>query len=496
MFQPAESDFHALIEAMPLCIILHDAQTKEILWANGAALRVLGFSLEELVPLKAPDMTSPAPKYRRSVGLRWLEGAARTGQRTIEWCYRSKQGVDILSEAVATLVHLAERDVLMVQFRDISREDKVKRDLKRTESRLKAFMQDLAEGVAVLGPHGEIRYISDSALALLGAPERKALGRNFLDACDERSRQRLLEHLGRTPPSREPYSVHYHLRRADGEWRWHHATCRYIELEDDLSGHLLLFRDVSEQVRAEEARRQSEQKLEYLARYNAMGEMAVAIAHELSQPLAATRNFIEGTAIRLGHQGEVDPSLAWGLDSAVRQIEHASLIIKSVREYVVRLEQAEQCIDLNELLAETRYFIDLKGQPARVKLELAPCAEALPVSCEKVLIGQVILNLAFNAIEEMAELPAERRRLRIHTRRDGDSAVLCVEDRGRGIDAGTREKLFDGFFSSKVSGNGIGLALCRNIVARHRGDIWAQNVDSGGAMFCFSLPCANPADQR
>ncbi|MCH5141943.1 hypothetical protein JMU72_14145, partial [Mammaliicoccus sciuri] len=88
----------------------------------------------------------------------------------------------------------------------------------------------------------------------------------------------------------------------------------------------LLFRDVSEQVRAEEARRQSEQKLEYLARYNAMGEMAVAIAHELSQPLAATRNFIEGSVIRLGQQGEVEPNVAWGLDSAVRQIEHASEI--------------------------------------------------------------------------------------------------------------------------------------------------------------------------
>ena len=109
MFQPAETDFHALIEAMPLCILLHDAQTKEILWANSAALQALGFSLEELVPLKAPDMTNPAPKYRRSIGLRWLEGAARTGQRAIEWCYRSKQGVDILSEATATLARPPQR---------------------------------------------------------------------------------------------------------------------------------------------------------------------------------------------------------------------------------------------------------------------------------------------------------------------------------------------------------------------------------------------------
>ena len=84
MYQPKPNDFYALIEAMPLCIILHDAHTKEILWANAAALAALGFTLEELTPLKAPDMTRDAPKYRRSVGLRWLEGAARTGQRAIE----------------------------------------------------------------------------------------------------------------------------------------------------------------------------------------------------------------------------------------------------------------------------------------------------------------------------------------------------------------------------------------------------------------------------
>ena len=136
MYLPKPNDFYALIEAMPLCIILHDAHTKEILWANAAALAALGFTLEELTPLKAPDMTRDAPKYRRSVGLRWLEGAARTGQRAIEWCYRSKQGLEILSEAVATLVHLEGRDVLMVQFRDISREDKVKRDLKRYQEAL------------------------------------------------------------------------------------------------------------------------------------------------------------------------------------------------------------------------------------------------------------------------------------------------------------------------------------------------------------------------
>ena len=492
MYLPKPNDFYALIEAMPLCIILHDAQTKEILWANAAALAALGFTLEELTPLKAPDMTRDAPKYRRSVGLRWLEGAARTGQRAIEWCYRSKQGVEILSEAVATLVHLEGRDVLMVQVRDISKEDKVKRDLKRFESRLKAFMQDLAEGVAVLGPQGDIRFISDSGAHLLHGEEQHLLGENFLACCDETSRQRLLQQLSNVSPEHAPFAVHYRVQRRDGEWRWHDATCRYIEIEDDLAGHLLLFRDVTEQVQAQEARRLSEQKLEYLARYNAMGEMAVAIAHELSQPLAATRNFIEGAVIRLGASADTDQGVTWGLQSAVRQIEHASVIIKSVRDYVVKLEQSEEQVDLNELLGETQYFISLRADPSRVRVEIVPSPTPLRVSCEKVLIGQVILNLAFNAIEEMADLPIERRLLRIHASQDQDVALVRIEDRGRGIQAQAQEKLFDGFFSSKVSGNGIGLALCKNIIGRHRGDIWAQNLEPCGAVFSFSLPLSAP----
>ncbi len=213
MYLPTSNDFFTLIEAMPLCIILHDAHSKEILWANTAALDALGFTLEELTPLKAPDMTRNAPKYRRSVGLRWLEGAARTGQRAIEWCYRSKQGVEILSEAVATLMHLEGRDVLMVQFRDISKEDKVKRDLKRFESRLKAFMQDLAEGVAVLGPQGEIRFISDSGALLLHGEGHALTGENFLSWCDDDSRQRLLQQLASETPEHAPFSVHYHVQR-------------------------------------------------------------------------------------------------------------------------------------------------------------------------------------------------------------------------------------------------------------------------------------------
>jgi len=91
----------------------------------------------------------------------------------------------------------------------------------------------------------------------------------------------------------------------------------------------------------------------------------------------------------------------------------------------------------------------------------------------------------------MSRFPVSSRLVRISCERAGNTALIRVTDQGGGLEAGLHERLFDGFFSSKVSGNGIGLALCKNIIARHRGDIWAQPAHpepTGGTSFCFALP--------
>lgn len=495
MYRFGQDDFFRMVEALTLRVILHDAETKSIVWANRAARETLGFTLEEFPALKAPDMTSSAEKYRREVGLQWLDEAARTGQSVIEWCYRAKNGNEILSEAIATRVALENRDVLMVQFRDIAAEEALKRELRRSESRLREFMQDLAEGVLVVDAAGCVVYVSESACRILERPQDEVQGASFDVFCETPVTPILRENLAADPADRGSFSMRYRVRTAAGALRWHQATSRYVEIEDDLSGYLLLFRDITLQVETESLEREREREIEYLARYNAMGEMAMTIAHELSQPLAATRNFIEGAAMRLA-KNHADPEpIRYGLESAARQIEHASVIIKSMREYVVKLEQAEVATDLNAIVGDSVYFISLKCAEANVRLELALSDDPLPISCEKVLIGQVILNIAFNGIEEMAPLPEERRVLRIETWSSGDKALLAVHDLGRGLQQGTdNQRIFGGFFSGKPGGNGIGLALCKSIVSRHRGDIWAQNRVPLGTSFVFNLPLLSAGD--
>ncbi|MEU7833377.1 PAS domain-containing protein [Nonomuraea sp. NPDC049129] len=487
------ADLGRLFQALRYCVLVHDAVTKEIIWANPAACDVLGFTLDELKPLKAPDMSSNARQYAREIGVAWLQRAADHGTATIEWSYRSKAGEDILTEAVAIRVDLAAGPVVMVQFRDIAEEKATRLDLSRTEGRLQTFLRNLDEGIVVLDDDARVLFASESAGSLLRVDAGRLAGDDFTRFCDRESATRLREVLATTPRGGAPRDGRYRLRATNGEERWLSARCQYIDIEGDLRGWLLLFHDITDQVRAEEEHRRDAQHLNHLARFNAMGDMAMAIAHEVSQPIAAAHNFVAGVRGRLAGDGVDAASLDWGLDNATAQIDRAAQIMASLRRYVVGLEQSEQLADLNEIVADCAHLIDVRAQQNAVALEWEAAVEPLVVRCEKVLIGQVVMNLAFNAIDEMTRWPAERRVVTIATRRDDAFGEIEVRDRGQGLAAFPHGRIFDGAFTSKRNGNGIGLALSRRIVTRHGGTVHAAENAPQGAVFALRLPLVDEA---
>jgi PAS domain S-box-containing protein len=485
---PAEDDFRRLLDALTQCVLLHDAKTKAIVWANRAACVALGFSVEELLPLKAHDMTRDDIRYRREIAVNAMDRSVTEGPQSYEWCYRSRAGVDMLSEAIATYVPLAGRAVVMVQFRDISAEEAMRQKLHRYETRLREYMQDLGEGVAVLTPRGKVSFISESGRRVLGVASDAPLG-VALDYCTREDRDRLIAQLRSATRQQSTPAQRYAITRRDCAKRWLRITCRRIDIED---GTLVHFRDITDEVAIEDARRNEARMLEYAGRNNAMGEMATAIAHELSQPLAAVRNFIEGAIQRLAQPNSIDSAI-WGLRAADRQAEHAAHIIKSVREFIVKREPVEAQADLRDVLADVAYFIQLRARDEGVTLRIEQWSEPLPVRCERVLIGQVILNLAFNAIEALSAAKSSTDIVTLATSMNGDAAELHVIDNGPGVPDDALERLFDGFSSSKAGGNGIGLSLCKSIVSRHEGRIWAQRAAGGGLECRFALPLSHRA---
>jgi len=486
-------EFQALLESSAEAVLVCRPETTAIVWANRAAADTYGFAAADILAFNFLELSALDPAFSAARLSPHISEASSKDHHTFEWRIRTRWGDEFAIEASATCVTWQRAPAVMIQFRDITDRKVAESKLKRHELRFREFMQDLAEGVCIISPAGRIEYLSASGCRLLGYSPLTIIGRHIQDFLDSRTRRRIAARFA--APTAEIRELRYRIRRADGSWRWHDATYRYVEMKDDLSGFLLHFRDITNTVAAEKSAREKEKMLEYLARHGAMGEMAAAIAHELSQPLAAAQNYIEGGVRRLEHNAADRDEVISGLRHAAAQVERATEIIRSIRGYVVKLELERETVDINDIMNEVRYFIELRARQMSVRVTWYLSDLPLMISCERVLIGQVILNLAFNAIDAMTHLPAVRRLLRLATSVEGGHAIVRVEDRGPGLPIGRETKIFDGFFSSKKSGNGIGLSLCQNIVSKHGGTIWAELGKQVGALLFVKLPLA-PAERR
>ncbi|MET0821063.1 MAG: ATP-binding protein [Aeromicrobium sp.] len=491
------ADFIALMDASPVCVIVHAGDSKRVLWANPAACRMLGFSLVELRPLTADKMSSSAQKYDRAVGRARLQEAVDNGRARFEWHYRSKSGRVIPTEAVAIRVDLRDGPVVMVQFRDIEREQQVERELRITTSYVAALARHTATVAFMLDATGAIRFATDSALDHLGLRDGDVPVGQLLTSHATISIDGVPSPWHTAAATAQPVAtVRLGVHRPDG---------RDVVLEGGLErlretepeSFLMILHDVSDRVRGEARRELALRHENYLARYNAMGDLAMAIAHELGQPLAAASNFLAGIQAHAA-ASQVDDApippqavaqMVYGLDRANRQIDRAAQIVEALRAFVGHLEHVEQTIDLNDIVEECLHFIRLRAVPAGVEVEIRWSKQPVEVRCERVLTGQVVLNLCFNAIEEMTQCPSSARRITITTKLGDGVGVLTVDDQGRGF---PRDP-FEQSFTSKEGGSGIGLALSHRIISRQHGHIWAERRSEGGSRLGFSLPLASPS---
>jgi signal transduction histidine kinase len=489
-------DYGVLIDEVTQCILIHEASTKNILWANPAACAMLEFTLDEIRPLKAPDMSSPARQYSRSIGRAWLQDAAERGHSRIQWRYRSKSGREFPTDALATRVELARGPAVMVQFRDIEREQALEHTLARTEALFRAMARQTSIGALVLTPGARIEFATDGALAQLSAEQDELIGANLADFADIIEDGQLVPWPVIATSQPPVVSVRLRTHRPAQSPRWLGGSIDRIFPGDETEESLILtLHDITDRV-AGEIRRERDIKHEnYLARYNAMGDMAMAIAHELAQPLSAASNYLDGVIGREGRDATVTENAAYGVAHARHQIERAREIVSSVRDFVSHLEHVNQVVDLNAIVGECLYFIEIRARAAQVKLDVRLCPNPVWIRCERVLTGQVVLNLCFNAVDEMADMPPGDREVRIRTEMTGTTGTFLVEDRGRGLSHLPGEDVFGNGFTSKGHGHGIGLALSYRIITRQRGTIRASAAQPCGAAFSFSLPAAKPGSE-
>ena len=250
--------------------------------------------------------------------------------------------------------------------------------------------------------------------------------------------------------------------------------------------------DVTERKRAQEEHerlRQLESDLAHMNRLSIMGELAASLAHEILHPIATARNnaragmrFLEMSPPDLA---EVKEALA----CIVRDADRAKDIVGRMRDHIKKAPPRREPFDLNEAIDEVIVMVRSAIDKNRVSVRTHLMTGLNPVRGDRVQLQQVVLNLILNAVEAMSSVEEGARELSISTEQDQTSDILvAVQDSGPGIDPEHLERVFAPFYTTKTSGIGMGLSICRSIIAAHGGRLWAEANDARGAIFQFTLP--------
>jgi PAS domain S-box-containing protein len=252
--------------------------------------------------------------------------------------------------------------------------------------------------------------------------------------------------------------------------------------------------DITDRIRTQERLQQVQADFAHAARLSVLGEIAASIAHEVNQPLAAVRTNGE-TGLRLLDRVEPNvPKARELMQRILNDAGRAADIIARIRAMASGRAPQRTALALHDVISESMLFLrhELQSREVSVSLELAP---TLPqVTGDRTQLNQVIVNLAINAVQAMVQSGTGRRSISIRTVLSDPRTVCCViEDSGPGIDPTHLSYLFDSFFTTKDTGMGMGLSICRSIIEAHDGHIQADNKSAlGGARFSFALP-ANSA---
>ena len=252
--------------------------------------------------------------------------------------------------------------------------------------------------------------------------------------------------------------------------------------------------DVTDRVKVQDMLAKIQADIAHAARVSVLGELTASIAHEVSQPLTAIEANTEASLIWLGH---AEPNIAEVRELSARtaaEVQRAADILQRIRSMAMRATPIKAPVSINPLIDEAVLFLahELTRHGIELKLDLE---QELPLLIgDRVQLQQVIINLAINAIQSMAAEQVMPKVLSVRTfSRWPTSQIIEVEDTGPGIKPDALDRLFDGFFTTKTTGMGIGLAICRSIIEAHGGHIAARNLsDRPGAAFTIDLPLLPP----
>ena len=493
-FRKAADEWQTTFDSITDQIMLLDHRFR-ILRVNAAVLSFTGLSLDSILGRdcysimhenSVPPADCPCAKMLKSKAHE--EGTLYDGKRNA-W---------FLVTVDPILDHKKEITGVVHTVKDVTERRRAIEATRASEEFNRAVLASLSTHIAILDKQGTILAVNEAwerfarqngAFSLAGL----GCGVNYLEVC-RRSIQRPSDCAGRAlngilsvlDGKKDIFSIEYPCD-SPSESRW--FFMKVMPFRSPEGGVVVSHTDITERKTAELEAQLRREELTHVTRIITIGELAMALSHEINQPITAILCNAEAARRFLSHPAPDMDELRNILDDIIRDDRRAGEVIERMRALVKKETPRREMVVLNDAVRETIALVRSASLLGEISwaAELAP--ELPAVQGDRVQLQQVLLNLLLNATTAMKNTPRTLRKLVIRTAmRDSRTVMVSVEDSGTGIDQDITDHLFEPFCTTKADGLGMGLAISQTIIKAHSGRIWAENNAERGATFHFTLP--------
>lgn len=502
-----------LFEESNDALFLFDPESQRVLEVNRAARKLSGFSRSELLELEIGDLIDSGQDDQQAE----LERSYR-----VTTVFHSRESYRLrgkwqewMVNVTVSRLHTVDSVLGLIAVRDITSRCRIESELRKAQRELQAVLDDRSVHLEVATEmlhlsetkyrsivensqewiwetdlDGRYTFCNQAVETMLGYPSEQMIGRHHScwmepdDAWTESETRDRIE-------SGKGWSQWI------GRWRHRDDSVRYLESSAapirDVDGRVTGFRgcdrDITQRVDAEKRLIELERELTHVSRLSTMGQMVAGIAHEINQPLSAIANFSDA-ALKKIEQSEIhDERLTQWVAHISQQAIRCGDIIRRLRRFSRKEDRQRESVDVRNVIQDSVAILNGVIRANGIVVESSMPDGPLILTANPAALQQVFVNLLRNACDAAAgfqEHPC------IHVSgyvRDRELYVT-VKDNGPGVDAPAISHMFEPFFSTKVDGMGMGLAISKSIVEDHCGQILVEKDQSFGASISVVLPLA------
>jgi hypothetical protein len=378
---------------------------------------------------------------------------------------------------------------------DVNSLKETEHSLQTREHQLLGIIDTIPSMLWSTSPTGESTHLSQRFREYWGVSFEEIANRGWLNLIHPDDREDTTKAFFHAIETGDSFSAIQRLRRADGEYRWHHSMGEPLR---DLDGKIIqwygLSMDIDERKRAEDHLRDTRMKLSTASKIATVAELSASIAHELNQPLMAVLGNAQAAKRWLAANPPDLTETNASIERILRDIRGADESMQHIRALFKHQPYEKSDESVLDIIRDSLRFVHEGPNKREVRIDWAIEGTLPPIWVDRVQTQQVFINLISNAIEATDGSTNTARILLKAFVTQEHEVIVQVIDNGTGLE--DTEKIFDAFMTTKEKGMGIGLTVSRTIVEAHGGRLWAENNPAGGATFNVAFPMASKGESN